>query len=536
MRRHRATRSEIERSDSMQSRTTGSGSRAATLIAATLVAATVTAPPSAAGASPLFELVGDVSGDGGLVARHAGPGAGSTYFNPALLLYAEERAEAGFLLLYDAIDLDVAPRADAQSLVPTSAAGAFHGEGDLRPVAPPPIPSEWLERGCAEDCEQALVDDPLLPRPHQAAPETRELRSYAALGLVDRLAEEVLVFGLYLLVPLESLTRATSFYNDEREQYFTNSVHPELYADRLEAMSVAFGFGSRPIERLSVGVSFTLAFDNVADASTFAPDASRYEELRIHNDVRAKQALTPHFGVALEPVDDLVLTATLHTGQSLGIEAAFSSFLPDGSDQHAVRRFRHHHQPWSAAAGAEYRLRLRAWHTFAIAAGATFTRWSDYRDRHDEQPSGAYAWSDTLSPSLGLRHAWGNTDARLDVTWFPSPAPEQTGRSNYVDNDRVGLAGGVHYRFTLFGARLRAGAQAQAHRLVAREHEKRIPPAGYAGDDLVLDEVPDDAVERLGTSTPVDPRDGLQTNNPGFPGFSSEGWIFAGGASLALLF
>ena len=510
---------------------TGTRARASALGVALLLL------PLRAAATPLFELVGDPLGDGGLSARHTGPGPASAYFNPALLPHAEERIEAGVLVVYDGIEIDAAPRSDPSTRVPTSATGAFRdGGGALEPVSPPPIPTAWLEAGCAADCEQALVDDPLTARPRQEAPETGGTHSYVAIGIVDQLLEEALVFGLYVLVPTGKLTRATGFYNDEREQYFSNSVHPELFADRYEATSVAFGLGSRPIEWLSFGISFTLAFDNVANAPTFVPDASRYEDLLISNEVDAKQSLAPHFGIAVEPIDDLLLTATLHTGQSLAIEAGFSSFLPDGSDQQAVRRFRHHHQPWSASLGAAYRLRFQPWHALALTAGGTFTRWSDYRDRHDEQPGGAYAWSDTITPTLGARHRWGNTESRLDLRWFPSPAPEQTGRSNHVDNDRLGVAGAVHYRFGLFGMAMRAGVTAHAHRLLPREHTKRIPAGGATDDELVRDEVPDDAVERLSTSTPVDPRDGLQTNNPGFPGFESLGWVVGGGASLAVLF
>ena len=52
---------------------------------------------------------------------------------------------------------------------------------------------------------------------------------------------------------------------------------------------------------------------------------------------------------------------------------------------------------------------------------------------------------------------------------------------------------------------------------------------------LVVDEVPDDAVDgQLGD--PIPNRAGLQTNNPGFPGFSSGGWIVGGAIHLSILY
>ena len=48
--------------------------------------------------------------------------------------------------------------------------------------------------------------------------------------------------------------------------------------------------------------------------------------------------------------------------------------------------------------------------------------------------------------------------------------------------------------------------------------------------------MPDDAVEKLNIDQAVVPRDGLQTNNPGFPGFASEGWLLGGSLYVAILY
>ena len=96
----------------------------------------------------------------------------------------------------------------------------------------------------------------------------------------------------------------------------------------------------------------------------------------------------------------------------------------------------------------------------------------------------------------------------------------------------MSVLGGAHYSFELLGLDWRAGATAQLHRLLPRDHTK-----DPSSSDPVVDEVPDNT-EYLGDGAfePVSPREGLQTNNPGYPGFSSEGWLFGGGVTLALLF
>ncbi len=59
-----------------------------------------------------------------------------------------------------------------------------------------------------------------------------------------------------------------------------------------------------------------------------------------------------------------------------------------------------------------------------------------------------------------------------------------------------------------------------------------MPPGGSTDPQYVIDEVPDDSIDALGQ--PVAGAAGLQTNNPGFPGFASDGWVFGAGVHLAI--
>jgi hypothetical protein len=55
---------------------------------------------------------------------------------------------------------------------------------------------------------------------------------------------------------------------------------------------------------------------------------------------------------------------------------------------------------------------------------------------------------------------------------------------------------------------------------------------GMTRPNLVIDEVPDDATGGVdpvtGVARPLEGREGLQTNNPGWPGFFSAGWLVGG--------
>jgi len=105
--------------------------------------------------------------------------------------------------------------------------------------------------------------------------------------------------------------------------------------------------------------------------------------------------------------------------------------------------------------------------------------------------------------------------------------PAQTGQSNYVDSDRWGLAFGGDFEATVGGVRLRPGLQLVAYRLAWRNVTK--------DDSKIPDELPDDA-RNSSTGDPIAGAKGLQTNNPGWPGFGSDGWVYGGTVSLSVLF
>jgi hypothetical protein len=167
-----------------------------------------------------------------------------------------------------------------------------------------------------------------------------------------------------------------------------------------------------------------------------------------------------------------------------------------------------------------------------VAATGLWARWSDYVDRHAERPAAAYAWRDTLAGVVGMRYRRGGGGIALDVLFQPSPVPEQTGRSNYVDNHRVAAALAGTMTGEVGPVRLLLSLSAQVHRLLPRETVK-LPPGASSGQARIIDEVPDDAVL---AGEPLLGREGLQTNNPGWPGFSSAGWVLGGGVNLGLQF
>ncbi len=486
---------------------------------------------SPARASPLFELLGGGFGSGGLNARATGPSAASTYFNPALLPKAKQGLELGWLVLHDAIRIDPAARSPSDD-VPLSAFDRVRTDR-------PPVPTAWLDQGCTPATGSCVREVPSSPR--QAEGSSDQVRGYQMLGLVSHLLDQTLTLGLYALVPLQSFTQAHSFFVDEREQFGTNSLHPEMYADRLTPVSLAFGAGGRVWKRLYVGMSFTLGLNNSASASAYVGNSTKLEEtLELSTRVDVETTVSPHVGLNYEPTDRSQLSFTVHSPQRVVIDTEFGIYLPNGDLQFARRTATHAYLPWTAALGGSYDLWAAQEQSLELVATLTFERWSQYINRQSERPTSAYAFRDTATGAVGLHFARAPWSVNWDAVYRPTPVPKQTGRTNYVDNDRIGTLLGATFDWPLpsLGVSLRFGAQAQLHVLPERRQRKLDPRAGGSrkpADQLVRDEWPDDSVD-ISTGRTIADASGLQTNNPGWPGFRSRGFVSAGGLTVSLMY
>ena len=480
-------------------------------------------------ASPPFELAGGVGGQGGFNGRIIEGGASSSYYNPALLVDATPGVSIGVLVLGEQIGITLAGRPGPQYAVPEGIENATHANGSQWASAP--IPTNWLQNG-----RPATALNPALPaRPRQGDGSGSGVFAYQMLGLVTKLFHDRLALGAYALIPYSKFTGADAFYSDEREQYFTNSLHPELYGDRLVATSIAFAGGVKISDALSLGLGFTLNLTTEAFTPTYVANTGQLQNILVDSDVKVVAGLSPHAGVSYKPTPRLRLTGTAHAPEKLAIDTNFTFLLANGVQQAANVDFTHDYMPWQFGAGASYDLLKTDSDTFTVAASAVLGLWSTYIDRHSETPIAAYAWYDTVTPVVGARYQHGPIGLLLDVEYQPTPVPLQTGRTNYVDNDRVGADGGIDYKFSLLDTVFHVGANLEVHRL-----DPALPVQAPHADLRRRAEPHASARGRRGTrrrrgQRPAHPgSQGLQTNNPGWPGFGSAGWIAGGGIYLSV--
>lgn len=483
-------------------------------------------------ASPVLDFTGDTASPAGLQSRTVVGGSGAAYFNPALLIDAPAEATVGFMLMSQHLSITLDGRTGTQFAVLGGLENAAHA--DRTRFDNYAIDTNSLQFGRTATSRRSAF----LARPRQGAGSGHGVLTYEVTGLVVKLFRDHVALGLHALVPNGQFTKMRAFFNDEREQYFSNSLHPELYSDRMTALSLALGLGLKLTQRLSLGVGATLALKANVVAPTYVVDAGKLDQILIDMNANVNIGVTPHFGVNYRPTDRLRLTATAHAPQQVELGTAFTFLLATGVEQSSGVTFVLDYTPWQLGLGASYDIVQEPETTLTVASTLVLTTWSTYIDRHGATPTPAYAWADTLSPTAGVRYRNHDFQAWLDASYTPTPVPPQTGRTNYVDNDRVSGVLGAEYHFVLLDSNMRVGANAQLHRFLERHQTKLPTPTQPDGKvvqpELVKDEVPDDAQI---SGTPVaEGAAGLQTNNPGWPGFASAGWMVGATVYLAVAF
>jgi long-chain fatty acid transport protein len=482
-------------------------------------------------ASPLQDFIGDTGSSAAMQARTVAGGSAAAYFNPALLTDASPGATLGLVILNQRIGIELDGRPGTQFAIPEGIENFGHADGkrfDNYPIA-----TNLLQYGRAMDSRHAAFE----ARPRQAAGSGYNTRTYETVGLVVKMFDDHATLGFHGLIPNGEFTKMRAFFNDEREQYFSNSLHPELYSDRMLALSLALGLGIKLSDSLSIGAGTTFALKAAVLAGAYVADTGNLGKIQLDMNASVNIGVAPHFGVSYRLNERLHLTATAHTPQRVELVSSFKFLLANGIEQSSSLTFVLDYTPWQIALGASYDLVQEAAQSLTLVSTLLYADWSTYVDRHGFKPTPAYAWADTISPTVGLRYRLGRVTTVFDVSYVPTPVPLQRGRTNYVDNDRVSGSLGADYRFSLWGTDMTLGGQVQLHRLVPR-HQAKLPtptrPDGATiAPERVKDELPDDAQK---SGEPVEGAEGLQTNNPGWPGFASGGWILAAALYLSVAF
>lgn len=495
------------------------------LQAAALMFVLSTGPREARASTPLNWFGNDAKGmaQGGTgVALSRGPG--DLLLNPALMSFRNGGLWMTFSAAPSFLSIDPAERDPAYD-VPTE----IYQTSPVGWTRDRPVPTSMLTtpRGPTENLPAAML---------------------LSIVATDTFFHEGIRLGLGFTTPLPRLAAIESWYNDEREQYFSNRLHFERFGEFASVMTIYPGASFSPVEWFSLG--FTLQVDLALDldARMFLTEGTDWEYSYLNTGGAVVPSLRPIYGVAFRT--PLGLSGGLVYRHESYFESKVDVDLrvwngerpiPDTDDVQMQflqsHRFVFGYQPREVALAA-------AWEhgPFSVEVGGSWQQWSRYLDRHGNLYTHPTTDPDDVITADGWDDDWkdpvfgdvftvrGGAElwvaeflaVRAGAGFFPSPMPPQTGRYNYVDNDLFLYSLGVGARFPVLGRMVTADLAAQLWHMKALTVYKDIDLGKEDGG--ILDEVPDGVTDYM-TGQPLESGQGFQTNNPGFPGYSLSGVV-----------
>ncbi len=439
----------------------------------------------------------------------------ATYYNPGKLPFVANGFGVGLLFSFDDVAIRLKSRPDGVD-VPTLMYDS--------------LPMD--ESAVSHSIRPLATEDLVNPRRN-----TYEIPNTIALqgGLVHDLGLSWFKLGLSVHMPLNEMARARFYYPDEREQYFSNRLHFSLIGDRSQRPSINAAMGFKPLKWLGIGIGLDMQATIAAKARMFVPDPLDQANVNLTIDGAVKYSFIPVAGVYFQPLDELGIGISYREpswyGTSLHNEIQFWSFEVYKGEPVTHQEFNYafSYAPREVRGGVSYN--VSAW---TFLADLSWRQWSLFKDML--AASSRKRFKDVWTPRLGMRvQVHEIVELSAGAAYEPSPVPRQNGRTNYVDNDRIQCSAGTEIDIPPVKG-LAVGVHFQAIPLLPRSESKNLfAPSGVIEDTMgLIDEFPDSRDNK--TDEYIEQSAGLQTNNPGYPGYSSEGWFGSVGVYMNYTF
>ncbi len=346
---------------------------------------------------------------------------------------------------------------------------------------------------------------------------------------------ERLAFGLVALVPMDGMANIATHYSDETEQHFSNRLHFTRFGHAMQREAIGFAVAYRAQSWLSMGLGMMLLPQVETVNTVYTPNATELETVELTMTTRPRLNKAVLVGLRVQPLDVLTIGATFQDELSLTVQGGNKIQVRNTNDDQPFSQplnFEQQYQPpratLSVTGGGEARPQ--------VTAEATWFGWSRFRNHQRERVD----FNDIIEYRLGTELPFSDDAAfRFGVAWKPSPIPAQTGRTNYVDNHRWAVTSGVGQPFRLWGEDFRADVYFAFQYLLTETVNK---PNGAGEDSPSCTVDPSELCDEYddpgdGFTDAVRARaSGLQTGNPGFPGYQHGGYLVNAGVDLQWLF
>jgi hypothetical protein len=388
------------------------------------------------------------------------------------------------------------------------------------------------DRPAGYDLPDLGPSSPAIPTDARLRPrsDTRGLNDMwsVTVGGASDLGVDWLRVGALAFLPVDSAGTQRSVFHDEREQYFSNRLHFDLLDTRNQHQVILTGAAVRVTDWLSVGAALSFMPRVEGTNRIYMESAADQENIELTMDISQSARWRPILGITVTPTAGVSLAATFRDAQLMRMETVNEIQIrglhtSDPFPLEQVLDVTTNYSPRQVVFGIAWDAPVAL-----LAFDWAYTVWSAYPG-DDGHTAG---FDDTFSARLGVEAPiMPGHVVRTGFAWEPSPVPRQPGRTNYVDNDRILLSVGSGHTLPVGESRLELGWHLQLHALVTRTERKDVLdtyPACADGVRTLCDEIADDRVNPA-TGQPWPEAQGLQTGNPGFPGWTSGGWIGSAG-------
>ena len=417
--------------------------------------------------------------------------------------------------------------ASMAGMAPHMAVGTLFAFDDVQ-VAVKPRPAGY-------DLPDLGASSPQIPsnarlQPRQGSTDITNVSDFV-IGAVGNFGLRDLRIGVAAALPMTRLGLQHSHFADEREQYASNRLSFELLGSRVQSQVILLGLAYPILPRLAVGCAMSVLPKGHAVSDVYLDDPARQQDVRIVVQNEQLGRIAPSFGANWKPTDTLQIGASWraanHFDLTIENRIQIKGFQGDKAAFPIRQRvdFVLNYTPEQVDIGV-----AQTWGPLAVAVDAVWSRWSGYIDSQGEHPTD---WKNVWSVRAGAEYtAQPDRVVRAGLQWEPSPVPSQAGRSNYVDTDRAVVSVGAGHKLDLLGKRVELGWFVAGHALLTTDTNKAVTASTPCapGVTAVCDEVNDNAKD--GNGKPIAAAAGLQTGNPGFPGFVAWGNLLVVGADL----
>ena len=500
--------------DLLQNRAFTCSTREIFAVLTLIVALTATPKPArSAGALTWFGNEARSAAMGG-TGSASGGGPSQLLVNPAFMSFHKGGLWATFSACPSWLRIDLKDRPDGYDVPDAIYLSHPSGWGIDRPV-----PTSLLshQRGDTEDIGPTML---------------------LTIAAIWSIFHEDLRVGLGFTTPLPGMMRVETWYNDEREQHFSNRLHFERFGEFDSAMSFYPGLSFAPVEWFSAGMTLQIDLAMAIDSRIFLTESTTWDYSYLNTGGEVTPILRPVAGIAFRSPFGLIVGAVYRHESYADVRVDIDIRVWNGerlieATGELKKQFAQSHRnvfgykPKEVAVTASY-TRKR----FSAEIVGTVELWSDYLDRHGNR------WTHPTAPGETASVGWrdpmfddvvsARTGAEVRITdvfsvragaaYFPSPMPSQTGRYNYVDNDLLMYSLGAGWRFDVRGHTVTADLAAQLWQMLDLEVLKSRLGADGGG---IIDEVPNTVTDF--DFVPLEEAAGVQTNNPGFPGYDFGG-------------